>query len=139
MLQRTSLSETFDELQQPRIYRGKDVVRQARHGTATERAVLAAELTGATIVGVTAELATAQAGANRLYAAECRGMTPLELAAVKAGSIKLSDRVRSRRKSRPITDEEFDALVVERAERALAVLDQLTSEKCEQQTSNVQS
>jgi hypothetical protein len=54
------------------IYRGRYLAWMARHGTATERAVLAAELPGA-LVRLTAEQATALAKANRLYAAECRG------------------------------------------------------------------
>jgi hypothetical protein len=131
MLQRISNIESSTELQQPRVYRGKDVVRQARHGTATTRAVLAADLTGATIECVTAELATTLARANRLYAAECRGMTEPELAAVEVGEIKLSERVIRRRRKPIITDEEFDTLVAERVDRVWTVLERLTRPNCE--------
>jgi hypothetical protein len=133
MLQRAFNIESSSELQQPRIFRGKDIVRQARHGTATARAVLAADLTGATIECVTAELATALAKANRLYAAECRGMTEPELAAVEVGEIKLSERIIRRRKpnTQEVSDAKFVALVAERVDRAWEVLEQLTRPNCE--------
>jgi hypothetical protein len=81
-------------------------------------------------MGVPAQQATVLACANRTYVAILRRMTEPERAAVKAGHIKLSDRVIRRRKSIP--DEEFDALVAERPERAWAVLERLTHPNCEQ-------
>jgi hypothetical protein len=114
------------------VYRGKDLARLARRGNATERALLAVEATGATVDCVTKQQAIALAHANRTYVAKYRGMTELERADVKAGHIKLSDRVNHHCK--PISDEEFVALVTERAERAWAVLEQLTAPNCEQRT-----
>jgi hypothetical protein len=58
-------------------------------------------------------------------------MTELELAAVKTGDIKLSERIIRRRRKPITTDEEFEALVRERPELALAVLNQLTTPNCE--------
>jgi hypothetical protein len=144
----------------PLVCHGKDLARQARKGNATDRALLAVETVGATIDGVTVAQATTLAGANPTYVAALRSMTELEQADVKAGRIKLSDRCNRRK---PISDAEFDALVLERADRALAVLcvpvndtefaalvraraeeawvvlDQLTAPNCELRTDELQT
>jgi hypothetical protein len=87
--------------------------------------LLAVAATGATIDGLTAQQATVLAGANHTYVAALRGLSEPERADVKAGRIKLTDLV-NHHKPKPVTDDEFDALVRERPEQALAVLDQLT-------------
>jgi hypothetical protein len=125
MLERTPSTLEMPAPSTAPVYRGKDLARQARRGNATERALLAVEIAGATVT-LTSQLATALTHANHTYVAALRGVTELERAGVKAGDFKLSDRCNRHRK--PISDVEFDALVIERAERALAVLDQLTSQ-----------
>jgi hypothetical protein len=114
---------------------GKSLAKLARKGSATDRALLAVDATGATVDGLTSQQATALAHANHTYVAALRGMTEHERAEVKAGRIKLTDRVNHHRK--PITDMEFDALVTERAERALAVLDRMTLPNCELRTTKL--
>jgi hypothetical protein len=115
-----------------RVYQARYLARRARRGNATERALLAVEATGAT-VKLTLQLATKITRANRTYVAALRGMTELELADVKAGRLKLTDRC-NRRHRKSLTDAEFDALVIERPERALAMLDQLTSQTANSET-----
>jgi hypothetical protein len=104
---------------------GRDLARQAREGSAIERALLAVEITGANVFALTAEQATALAGANYTYVAKLRRMTPPERAAVEAGRIKLSDCVNYR--NRPVTNADPDRLIaVIGADRVFAALDRVT-------------
>jgi hypothetical protein len=109
-----------------RVYSSTSIAGTIRWGSATERAFLALALSD---MGVPVQQATVLACANRTYVAILRRMTAFERAEVRAGRIKLSDRVTHHRK--PISDEEFDALVAERVERAWAVLERLTHPNCE--------
>jgi hypothetical protein len=77
----------------PSVYLGKDLANRARKSTATERALLAVELSGGVVDRLTPQQATKLAGANQRYVSTLRGMTELERAAVKGGRLKLADRV----------------------------------------------
>jgi hypothetical protein len=104
---------------------GRNLARQARKGSATERALLAVEATGADVYRLTPEQATTLAGANHTYVAQLRRMTPLERAAVATGRLKLSDCVN--RRNKPVTNATLDKLLVAiGADRVLAALDRLT-------------
>jgi hypothetical protein len=107
------------------IHLGRDLARQARKGSATERALLAVEATGADVYRLTPKQATTLAGANYTYVAKLRRMTPLEQAAVEAGRIKLSNCVNHRNK--PITNADLDKLIATiGADRVFAALDRIT-------------
>jgi len=108
-----------------RIHLGRDLARRARKGSATERALLAVEATGADVYRLTLKQAATLAGANYTYVAALRRMTPLERTAVKAGRIKLSNCVNHRNK--PVTNADLDKLIAMiGADRVFAALDRLT-------------
>jgi hypothetical protein len=92
-----------------RVYLGKDIAQRASRGSATERAMLAYEVTGGIVDRVTKQQAVNLVGAGRRYVGLLRGMTPLEVAAVHAGRVKLSELVNPRRK--PTSDTELDHLI----------------------------
>jgi hypothetical protein len=92
-----------------RVFTGKDIAQRASKGTATERAMLAYEVTGGIVDRLTKQQAVDLAGAGRRYVGLLRGMTPLEVAAVHAGRVKLAELVNQRRK--PPNDTELDRLI----------------------------
>jgi hypothetical protein len=86
------------------VFSGKGLADRARKGSATARALLAYEVTGGIVDRLTKGQAVALAGANRRYVGELCRMTPLEVAAVHAGRIRLTDRVNCK----PLTPDQID-------------------------------
>jgi hypothetical protein len=88
------------------VFLGKDLAKRARKGSATDRAILAVETTGAILDRVTREQAITLTGANKNYEARYRRMTEPERAAVRAGRLKLVTHRDPR--PRPLTDLDLD-------------------------------
>ena len=108
-----------------RVYLGQDLAREARKGTPTERALLAADAVGADVWVLTPSQATALTKANLTYVAKLRRMIELERAAVKAGRIKLSGCVNHHK---PVNDTDLDSLLAEvGADRWFATVDRATT------------
>jgi hypothetical protein len=81
-----------------RVFLGRDVARKARRNSASNRALLAADLcTGRVIIErLTPRQAQQLARASYSYAHVARGLLPLERAAIEGGTLSLANVARRR-------------------------------------------
>jgi hypothetical protein len=81
-----------------RVFLGRDVARKAKHNSASNRALLAADLcTGRVMIErLTPRQAQQLARASYSYAHVARGLLPLERAAIESGTLSLANVARRR-------------------------------------------
>jgi hypothetical protein len=96
----------------PKTFKGRGLVAQLKDNTPDEKAVLAVELTGASITRIPQRLAMHITGANAAYVAAASKLTPDEREAVWDGTLKLADRINGHRKP-PTARDMIAALVTE--------------------------
>jgi hypothetical protein len=122
-----SVNSRFTQTGQVCVLTGKDIAHLARKAqTATARALLAHGLTNAIVDRLTSQQARQLAKAGVTYASTLRGLTPLDVAAVKDGRVKLAD-VLAHKRAQSLSNDEVDQLVHDvGVHRVWAALDRAT-------------